>query len=331
MTELFIHTVNSGEKKLIPFVAQRRTTMDLHEMNPFHETFIAQGNFGTLSYEKFQFPIGMFYLIHINANTDIHIQSVTDSENISLVYCEEGYAEIHTPGNAPQLIVKTQFSMVYSQSGKSHNTQIRPANNECFLFIIILQLYTPPEENILLLLIKNYFSKFASVEKTIGVFSSTLDFLKSISVIRLEILNRTPDIHMIEVNVNLLFMEAIQHLEQQRSGDNYGEGWDPEKQAVYIMAENIILGMDEPFLINNFARDQHLNPNKLKILFKKHMGMPVVAFRISVRMQKAKQLLEETNLSIQEISTLVGYSNPAQFSTMFKKKMGYTPHQLRKD
>jgi AraC-like DNA-binding protein len=161
--------------------------------------------------------------------------------------------------------------------------------------------------------------------------TSTLDFRKAIFTIHDELQNSKTALPLIQANINILLLEMIRQNEQQRMNALFGERWDPDKRVVYSMAESIVLGMDEHLTIKNFAIAQHLNPNRLKILFKKHMGMPAAAFRISVRMQKARQLLTETNLSIQEICTLVGYTNPTQFSTMFKRKMGCSPSQLRKE
>ncbi|NOU65513.1 helix-turn-helix domain-containing protein [Paenibacillus sp. LMG 31461] len=50
----------------------------------------------------------------------------------------------------------------------------------------------------------------------------------------------------------------------------------------------------------------------------------------TVRMNKAMELLEKTDLKIQDVSTLVGYYTIASFNRMFKKHTGITPSEFRR-
>lgn len=48
------------------------------------------------------------------------------------------------------------------------------------------------------------------------------------------------------------------------------------------------------------------------------------------RINKAKELLSNTNHSVAEIADKIGYSTPRYFSTRFKIKTGYSPLGYRK-
>jgi AraC-like DNA-binding protein len=109
------------------------------------------------------------------------------------------------------------------------------------------------------------------------------------------------------------------------------ENTDQEERMAYLLAENIILGMDEPWTVEKLAASGEITSAKLKSIFKKFLGQPAAAFRISVRMQKAKQLLLDNRVNIQEISMRVGYSSPGQFASMFKRKTGCSPSEFRKN
>ena len=50
---------------------------------------------------------------------------------------------------------------------------------------------------------------------------------------------------------------------------------------------------------------------------------------LNVRMQKAKYLLLNEDLSISEISFKVGFSSQAYFSTVFKSKVDMTPKAFK--
>ncbi len=49
-----------------------------------------------------------------------------------------------------------------------------------------------------------------------------------------------------------------------------------------------------------------------------------------LQMEKAKQMLEETSMSITEVSTAVGCYDSSHFTRKFKKTFGMTPYAYRK-
>lgn len=65
-------------------------------------------------------------------------------------------------------------------------------------------------------------------------------------------------------------------------------------------------------------------------LFKKINGKPVAEYITEVRLEQAKQLLENTEYPINEISERVGFLSNGYFYTLFKKATGLTPNQYRK-
>lgn len=64
--------------------------------------------------------------------------------------------------------------------------------------------------------------------------------------------------------------------------------------------------------------------------FKAQMGMTFSEYLFKVRIQKACSLLLSTDMTIQEISNAVGYSNTAFFHKVFKNLIGETPAYFRK-
>jgi len=65
--------------------------------------------------------------------------------------------------------------------------------------------------------------------------------------------------------------------------------------------------------------------------FKKEYGVTPIEALNNVRIDKAKQLLENTSLSTTEIASKVGYSTPSYFARVFKKTVGLTPQAYRKE
>lgn len=69
----------------------------------------------------------------------------------------------------------------------------------------------------------------------------------------------------------------------------------------------------------------------LSRIFKQELGISYVSFITKLRIKKASLLLNTTDLSILEIAEKVGYDTQHYFSTAFKKVMGVSPNQFRKN
>ncbi len=85
----------------------------------------------------------------------------------------------------------------------------------------------------------------------------------------------------------------------------------------------------EAITLDNIADHVHLNKNYLLRSFKKRYGITPIKFLIGVRMDNAKMLLSETDLSVSEIAERCGYNNAAFFCSTFKKLYSITPNQYR--
>ena len=73
-----------------------------------------------------------------------------------------------------------------------------------------------------------------------------------------------------------------------------------------------------------------LNEQKLKAGFSAKYHMSISQYTTSIRMTMAENLLSTTDLSIDEISKMVGYNYSGNFVKMFKKVHGKTPLAFRK-
>jgi AraC-like DNA-binding protein/mannose-6-phosphate isomerase-like protein (cupin superfamily) len=73
----------------------------------------------------------------------------------------------------------------------------------------------------------------------------------------------------------------------------------------------------------------YISKYHLAHIFKSEIGVPPITYLITKRMDKAKSLLSETNLTISAISKIIGYENPNYFSQLFKKIVGESPFNYR--
>ena len=82
--------------------------------------------------------------------------------------------------------------------------------------------------------------------------------------------------------------------------------------------------------MEDLSKEFHFHPNYFNNLIKKNSGMTYSAYLIQLRINKAKQLLENTDLPVEEIAWLVGYHNKGFFYKNFVQNTGITPKQYRK-
>nr|WP_202171366.1 AraC family transcriptional regulator [Bacillus sp. USDA818B3_A] len=82
--------------------------------------------------------------------------------------------------------------------------------------------------------------------------------------------------------------------------------------------------------MKDIAADVNLHPGYLHRIFKNQTGLTVMEYLTSVRMEKAKMLLAETEIPLIEISDYIGINSRQYFSSLFKKYTQQTPVEYRK-
>lgn len=79
-----------------------------------------------------------------------------------------------------------------------------------------------------------------------------------------------------------------------------------------------------------YAGMMNLSVGRFNHIFKEQLGVAPYTYYLELRISNAKNLLEETNLKIKDISEKCGYEDQVYFSQSFKKSVGMTPSQYRK-
>lgn len=81
--------------------------------------------------------------------------------------------------------------------------------------------------------------------------------------------------------------------------------------------------------LSSLADMFHINETYLSGLFKQNAGITFSDYLTKLRLTKAEQLLQENELKLTDIASLVGYSSSSYFSTSFKKFHGMSPKEYR--
>ena len=86
---------------------------------------------------------------------------------------------------------------------------------------------------------------------------------------------------------------------------------------------------EESISLNTVAKAINVSANYLSAVFSQRVGSSFIEYLTGKRIQKAKQLLRQTDRRSGEIAFTVGYRDPRYFSSVFKKQQGCTPSEYR--
>jgi two-component system response regulator YesN len=85
----------------------------------------------------------------------------------------------------------------------------------------------------------------------------------------------------------------------------------------------------EQISISTLAEEVYLTPTYLCVLFKQTTGSTINEYLTMTRLEKAKQLLADSNIKLYDVCYEVGYLSPSYFSRLFKKYVGISPSEYR--
>lgn len=101
-------------------------------------------------------------------------------------------------------------------------------------------------------------------------------------------------------------------------------------QKVHEVALYLQTHIHESVSLEELAQRFFMSRSYLTRSFRNVTGFSVVEYMTYIRIQKAQQLLRESDRSITEIADLCGFGNITYFEKVFKEATGQTPVQYRK-
>ncbi len=97
------------------------------------------------------------------------------------------------------------------------------------------------------------------------------------------------------------------------------------ERAKYFAQRNY----DKKLTLNDVSEEVCLSPKYLSRIFKEHTGSNFSDYRLQLKILKAKNLLQFSGQTIDQISAKLGYENPDSFIKVFKKYCHCTPNKYR--
>ncbi|WP_438446025.1 AraC family transcriptional regulator [Gorillibacterium sp. sgz5001074] len=162
---------------------------------------------------------------------------------------------------------------------------------------------------------------------------------KETSALSAEIVEKWSTVYLPRVSEAIEQYDLMEEL-QPRLRELF-EGLEAEIQALRenrsnsVLARNIRRYIEQnhsnPDLsLNHLCDEFDLNGKYISRMFKEEFGEKLVDYMVHVRIEKSKELLTRTSLSVQEVAQSVGYLHDISFIRAFKKVVGQTPGEYRK-
>lgn len=116
----------------------------------------------------------------------------------------------------------------------------------------------------------------------------------------------------------------------------YGDANEPPTRANALPAYKLHraiaamqAGLDSPFSLGRLSSEADMSVSHFSRMFRKATGRSPSQYFIHMRMEVARQLLLESDLSIISIALNVGYASPSYFAQLFRRHTGVTPREYR--
>ncbi|MVT09465.1 AraC family transcriptional regulator [Chitinophaga sp. ysch24] len=136
----------------------------------------------------------------------------------------------------------------------------------------------------------------------------------------LEFMNNTESI--VYANCNLYaFITSFKQV-QLKTADKKGNSI---QTVIALMKDNL----DKNLTLEEFAAAVNISASHLSALFREKTKYSPISLFTSLKIQKASQLLQESDYNIKTVASKLGYDDQYHFSRVFKKIMGVSPRKFK--
>lgn len=121
------------------------------------------------------------------------------------------------------------------------------------------------------------------------------------------------------------YLSSLRYVQQFRAAVCVGKNEDIVNIAIHYFEENI----ERRISLKDVCEFVRLSPSRLTSLFKQRIGYSPLYYFILLKIKKACELLDSTDLKINQISLKLGFSDQYYFSRQFSNIMGMSPKAFR--
>lgn len=128
--------------------------------------------------------------------------------------------------------------------------------------------------------------------------------------------------------VGLLY-EILSTLIEAQNSTKISNSYDYSNKTYIEHALEFISANYNKITVSDVANYIGINRCYLSTIFKEELNLSPQEYLINFRLNKADEMLIQTNLSVKEIANKIGYENSSSFSKIFKKTYGESPTVYR--
>jgi AraC family transcriptional regulator len=128
-----------------------------------------------------------------------------------------------------------------------------------------------------------------------------------------------------------LALAVCVHLLRQRYGkdSSLAKKGGIAPRALRRVIDYIESNLDSPLRMASLAEISGLSQYRFAHNFKSATGVPPYQYVLRTRLDRAKQMLRQTNLSVLDIAYAVGCQSISRFNSLFRRELGTTPSHYR--
>ncbi|MDZ7810519.1 MAG: GlxA family transcriptional regulator [Arhodomonas sp.] len=100
----------------------------------------------------------------------------------------------------------------------------------------------------------------------------------------------------------------------------------PKLEEVATLME---ANLHEPLSLDELASHANLSRRQLERLFQRYVGCPPAKYYLDLRLTRARQLLQQTNMPITDVALACGFVSPPHFTKCYHDHFGHSPSRER--
>lgn len=312
-------------------IGERFPLSEERDLLPFLRATCITGAFGEIYQQQTPTDVYTIYLHSFRMKQAIRLQTIVSEPMVTLSYALKGNLTFLLNGSQKTLIQNGWYHLYYIPAG---NYTVQMPEGEVVIFQINLpakliqglgqnnQVMREVLENILTNSRRGLQQDAAEITPKVN---SILDSIYSCELNEAE---RDIFLHARICDLLLLYLSAMNETQKDFCTKYH---FSPEDLQSLRAAGAILAGeLHKPIQLEEIARQVHLHVRKLTAGFRMLYGVSVYEWLTEVRMERAKQLLQNGHINIHDIAYEVGYNSASGFIRAFKTFTGYTPAHYQK-
>ena len=149
------------------------------------------------------------------------------------------------------------------------------------------------------------------------------------SDLALEIIRMQHGIDLANASARYIFHDRLRSSAEEQSPQHHEPvGYAaPRKlrEAIILMERNL----EMPLTVAAVASACRLSQRHMERLFREHTGVTPVSYYMDVRLDRARGMITQTEMSVLQVSVACGFASPEYFSRVYRKRFGLTPSEDR--